>query len=108
MNSEERFQKIRRILFYILYLNWGVAAAKLSYGWMTRSASMKADGFHSFSDGASNVLGLIGIWIGSRPIDQSHPYGHKKFETLTSVIISGLFFLGCFNVVREGVQLRTK
>jgi cation diffusion facilitator family transporter len=103
MDTGERFQKIRRILFYILYLNWGVAAAKLSYGWMTRSASMKADGFHSFSDGASNLLGLIGIWIASRPIDRSHPYGHKKFETLTSVVISGLLFLVCFNVVREGV-----
>jgi len=103
MNLEERFKKIRQILICILVLNWGVAAAKLFYGWMTRSASMKADGFHSFSDGASNLLGLIGIWIASRPIDRSHPYGHKKFETLTAVIISGLLFLVCFNVVREGV-----
>jgi len=64
---------------------------------------MTADGFHSFSDGSSNIIGLIGIWIASRPIDESHPYGHKKFETLTSVAISGLLFLVCFNVVREGV-----
>lgn len=103
MDTGERFQQIRRVLFYVLVLNWGVAAAKLFYGWMIRSASMKADGFHSLSDGASNLIGLIGIWIASRPIDQSHPYGHKKFETLTSVIISGLLFLVCFNVVREGV-----
>jgi cation diffusion facilitator family transporter len=103
MDTGERFQKIRRVLLYVLVLNWGVAAAKLFYGWMIRSASMKADGFHSFSDGASNLIGLVGIWIASRPIDQSHPYGHKKFETLTSVVISGLLFLVCFNVVREGV-----
>lgn len=103
MDTGERFQQIRRVLLYVLVLNWGVAAAKLFYGWMIRSASMKADGFHSFSDGASNLIGLIGIWIASRPIDQSHPYGHKKFETLTSVVISGLLFLVCFNVVREGV-----
>lgn len=103
MDTGERFQKIRRVLLYVLVLNWGVAATKLFYGWMIRSASMKADGFHSFSDGASNLLGLVGIWIASRPIDQSHPYGHKKFETLTSAIISGLLFLVCFNVVREGV-----
>ncbi len=103
MDSEERFQKIRRILIYVLILNWGVAVAKLFYGWLTRSASMTADGFHSFSDGASNLIGLFGIWAASRPVDKSHPYGHKKFETLTSVIISGLLFLVCFNVVREGV-----
>jgi cation diffusion facilitator family transporter len=64
---------------------------------------MKADGFHSFSDGASNIIGLIGIWVASRPIDQNHPYGHKKYETLTSVAISALLFFVCFNVIREGI-----
>ncbi|MBS3918598.1 MAG: cation transporter [Deltaproteobacteria bacterium] len=103
MDSRDRFQQIRRILIYILILNWGVAAAKLIYGWMIRSASMKADGFHSFSDGSSNLIGLIGIWVASRPIDKNHPYGHKKYETLTSVAISALLFFVCFNVLREGI-----
>src|SRR3989304_9676068 len=103
LSPEERYLKIRRVLIYILFLNWGVAAAKLFYGWVTRSASMTADGFHSFSDGSSNIIGLIGIWIASRPTDENHPYGHKKFETLTSVGISVLLFLVCFNVVREGI-----
>lgn len=103
MDSQDHFQQIRRILIYILILNWGVAAAKLIYGWLISSASMKADGFHSFSDGASNLIGLIGIWVASRPIDQNHPYGHKKYETLTSVAISALLFFVCFNVIREGI-----
>ena len=103
LSSEERYLKIRRVLIYVLFLNWGVAAAKLFYGWVIRSASMTADGFHSFSDGSSNIIGLIGIWIASRPIDETHPYGHKKYETLTSIGISILLFLVCFNVVREGV-----
>lgn len=103
MDPVNRFQQIRRILIYILILNWGVAGAKLIYGWVIRSASMKADGFHSFSDGSSNLIGLLGIWVASRPIDQNHPYGHKKFETLTSVAISALLFLVFFNVIREGI-----
>jgi len=103
LSSEERYLKIRRVLIYVLFLNWGVAAAKLFYGWLTRSASMTADGFHSFSDGSSNIIGLIGIWIASRPIDETHPYGHRKYETLTSIGISILLSLVCFNVVREGV-----
>lgn len=103
MDSEDRFRKIRRILVYTLLLNWGVATAKIIYGWLIHSASMTADGFHSFSDGCSNIIGLFGIWVASRPIDESHPYGHKKFETLTSIGISVLLFLVCFNVVREGV-----
>ena len=103
MDNRERYLKIRWVLIYVLLLNWGVAAAKLLYGWLTRSASMTADGFHSFSDGSSNIIGLLGIWISSRPIDETHPYGHKKYETLTSIGISILLFLVCFNVVREGI-----
>jgi cation diffusion facilitator family transporter len=103
LSLEERYRRIRWILVCVLFLNWGVAAAKLLYGWITRSASMTADGFHSFSDGSSNIIGLIGIWIASRPIDKTHPYGHKKFETLTSIGISIFLFIVCFNVVREGV-----
>jgi len=103
LSLEERYRRIRWILVCVLFLNWGVAAAKLLYGWITRSASMTADGFHSFSDGSSNIIGLIGIWIASQPIDKTHPYGHKKFETLTSIGISIFLFIVCLNVVREGV-----
>jgi cation diffusion facilitator family transporter len=103
LSPEQRYRKIRWILICVLFLNWGVAAAKLLYGWLTRSASMTADGFHSFSDGSSNIIGLIGIWIASRPIDETHPYGHKKYETLASIGISILLFLVCLNVVREAI-----
>ncbi len=104
LSSEERYRKIRQVLFLVLVLNFGVAGAKILYGWLIRSTSMTADGFHSFSDGTSNIIGLIGIWIASRPMDKSHPYGHKKYETLTSIGISILLFLVCLNVVREGIN----
>jgi cation diffusion facilitator family transporter len=104
VDNPERYRKIKWVLITILFLNWGVAGAKLFYGWLIRSASMTADGFHSFSDGSSNIIGLIGVWIASRPIDETHPYGHKKFETLTSIGISILLFLVGFNVVREGIH----
>src|SRR4030043_71078 len=103
LSSGERYLKIRWVLIYVLFLNWGVASAKLFYGWLILSASMSAEWFHSFSDGSSNIIGLIGIWIASRPIDETHPYGHKKYETLSSLGFSILLFLVCFNVVREGI-----
>lgn len=103
IDQRERYQRIRRVLIIVLFLNWGVAAAKIGYGMFICSASMTADGFHSFSDGSSNIIGLMGIWISSRPLDQTHPYGHKKFETLTSIGISILLFFVCFNVIKEGI-----
>jgi cation diffusion facilitator family transporter len=70
--------------------------------------SLIADGFDSVFDSASNVIGLIGIYIASRPADQEHPYGHRKFETLTAVSISLLLFLTTLELFRSaGERLRS-
>jgi cation diffusion facilitator family transporter len=99
---QARFVKIRNILLVVLLLNWLVAAAKIIYGLLIRSTAMAADGFHSFSDGASNLIGLIGVWVASRPKDKDHPYGHKKYETFASIIIAIVLFIISFNIIKNG------
>jgi cation diffusion facilitator family transporter len=100
----EHYRKIRVILIWILVLNWAVALAKIFYGLFTKCESMTADGFHSLSDGTSNVICLIGIHFAGQPIDKDHPYGHKKYETLFSLAIAALLFIVCFNLVKEGID----
>jgi cation diffusion facilitator family transporter len=65
---------------------------------------MTADGFHSLSDGTSNIIGLIGIHFACQPIDQDHPYGHKKYETFFSLGIAVLLFVVCFNLFKKGLM----
>lgn len=101
MTEEQRFRRIRRVLLLILVLNWGVALAKIVYGLLSRSASMTADGYHSLADGASNVVGLIGIGLASRPADEDHPYGHKKYETFAALAIAGLLALVSLQVLEQ-------
>lgn len=89
------FTSVRRILWIILFANFAVAAIKIIIGTMIKSTSMAADGYHSLTDGSSNIVGLIGIRLASKPTDEDHPYGHRKFETLAGLFIAGmLFFLG--------------
>lgn len=92
---------VRRVLLYTLVLNSCVALAKVIYGYITNSIAMTSDGLHSFFDGASNVIGLIGIWIASHPPDEEHPYGHKKFETLFTIIIAVMIFATCFQILKQ-------
>jgi cation diffusion facilitator family transporter len=103
-STQEHYNKIRNILSLILVLNWLVAFAKIIYGFITRCTSMTADGFHSLSDGASNVIGIIGIHFACQPIDKDHPYGHKKYETFFSLGIAFMLFLLSFNLAREGIS----
>lgn len=103
-NLRKRYISIRNVLIITLVLNWAVSLAKLIYGFLTRSISMTADGFHSLSDGTSNVICLIGIFIASRPKDEEHPYGHKKYETFTSIAIAVLLLLISFNLLKEVIS----
>ncbi len=100
----KHYQKIRKILIIVLALNWAVALAKIIYGLSSRCFSMIADGFHSLSDGTSNIIGLIGIHFACQPVDKDHPYGHKKYETLFSLGIAGMLFLVSFNLLKAGWQ----
>ena len=102
-NMGLHYQKIRGILIVVLLLNWGVALAKIVYGYFSRCQSMTADGFHSLSDGASNIVGLVGIHFACRPKDLDHPYGHKKYETFFSLGIAFMLSFVAASLVHESI-----
>ena len=62
--------------------------AKLVLGYSTGAVSIISDGFHSLTDAASNVTGMIGLRASRKPPDEDHPYGHRKYETLAA---AGIF-----------------
>lgn len=102
--KENKYHMIKRVLIIILIANFAVSAAKIIIGYLTKSLSLSADGFHSFSDGASNIVGLISITLASKPIDEEHPYGHKKIETMASLIIGGMLLFLTYNIVVQSIQ----
>jgi len=65
---------------------------------------MMADGLNSLLDGASNVVGVIGLAIAARPPDPNHPYGHRRFETLTSLAIALFMILALFEIVQGSIH----
>lgn len=87
----DRYAAVSRILLRVFFLNLLVAFAKIALGLVTGAVSVLTDGFHSLTDGASNVVALVGVRIARQPPDTEHPYGHRKFETMASVGI--LLFL---------------
>jgi cation diffusion facilitator family transporter len=100
----QRTRDIQRVLAGVLVLNVVVAVAKLGYGLYTNSLSMTADGLNSLLDGASNVVGLIGLAVAARPPDPNHPYGHRRFETLTSLAIALFMLLTLFEIVQGSID----
>jgi len=59
---------------------------------------MQADGYHSLFDGASNVLGLVGLSVAALPADRNHPYGHGKYETYAAAGIGAMLLFAAWEV----------
>ena len=102
--SSDRRKTVRWVLSVILVLNIAVALAKLGWGLLIGSVGMQADGFHSLFDGVSNVVGLVGLGVASRPADSTHPYGHAKFETYASAGIGAMLALAAYNVGSSAID----
>ena len=98
------YKQVQTVLFVILIANLSVAVLKIAVGTIINSASMTADGFHSLSDGSSNIIGLIGIKLASKPKDEDHPYGHGKFETLASLFICAMLFTIAGKVIIDAID----
>ena len=92
-----RTSEVSDVLFRVFLLNLVVATAKIALGLATGAVSVLSDGYHSLTDTASNVVGIIGVRIAGAPPDDDHPYGHRKFETMASLGIMVFLIL----VLRE-------
>src|SRR5204863_2986698 len=87
------YSDVSRVLTRVLFLNLGVAVAKIAFGYISGAVSILSDGFHSLTDTASNVVGLIGVHAAGQPPDQDHPYGHRKYETVAASAVTVFLFL---------------
>jgi cation diffusion facilitator family transporter len=94
---------VATVLARVLVLNLAVAAAKIAFGLTTGAVSILSDGFHSLTDSASNVVGLIGVRLSRRPPDGDHPYGHRKYEPIATVPIAALMLLMMVGVVHAAL-----
>lgn len=86
--AEIRKRRIYRVTLVGFVVNLVLSFAKLAAGIIGRSGAMIADAVHSFSDLATDVVVIAFVRISSKPRDDGHDYGHGKYETLATIIIS--------------------
>jgi cation diffusion facilitator family transporter len=102
MNSTR--QQVRHVLIVTLLLNLLVAFGKIALGWFTGALAITADGFHSLTDSAGNIGGLVANWAAARPPDADHPYGHRRFETMAALLIGALLLLTAWEIVQGVIE----
>lgn len=76
---------------------------KVVIGLSFYSQALVADGIHSFSDLASDLMVLAVMHFSRQAPDLEHPYGHKRFETLGTVVLGGVLMAVALALIWEGV-----
>lgn len=76
--------------------NCVLTAFKLAAGILGNSAAMVSDAIHSLSDVLATAIAYVGTKIAQKAPDESHPYGHDRFECLASVLLGAILLAtGC-------------
>ena len=95
---------MRKVTLIGSVVNLLLAIGKMLAGLLAHSAALFADGVHSLSDLITDFFVLFAAKHGSREADDTHPYGHGRFETLATVLI-GVALIGvAFGIAWDSVS----
>ncbi len=82
-----------RVTYIAALVNILLASIKITFGFIGKSEALIVDGIHSLADLLTDVFVLVAIKLGSREADHDHPYGHRRYETIATVILGGALFV---------------
>lgn len=104
MNDNELIKQKSQVTCVAALINLFLAAIKIIFGVLGQSTALIADGIHSLSDLASDVLVLIAVRLGSRKADLDHPYGHARFETIATIVLGLALVLVAGGIAVDAIE----
>lgn len=89
----DRVKIAERVTWTGFVINLVLTAFKILAGIFGKSTAMLADGIHSLSDFITDIFVLLFIRISGKDKDNDHHYGHGKYETFATLLISIMLLL---------------
>jgi cation diffusion facilitator family transporter len=104
MLPEQRYNEIQRVTHIGIVVNLLLSLAQIGAGWLAHSQALIADGLHSLSDLVSDFIVLFTSKHAAKAADDLHPYGHGRFETLSSIILGLILLAVAVGIGIKGVN----
>ena len=104
-NSEKLYKREKEILkvtWIGSIANFLLLTFKFAAGFLGHSSAMIADAVHSLSDFVTDIIVIVFVRISGKPEDESHRYGHGKYETLATAIIGIILFVAGVGILIDG------
>ena len=100
-------EKATKVLVKSLIVNILLTLTKFVFGLIYKSKVLVADGIHSLSDLATDVVSIYGSKLSLKPADTEHPYGHGKIEYLTSIVIGAVILALALSLLGNSLNAKT-
>lgn len=103
-DMKSREQKIYRVTIWGSLVNLALVAVKFVAGIMGQSAAMVADAVHSLSDLITDAIVILFVRLSNKPQDKGHDYGHGKYETFATLLVSLALLIAGAGILKSGID----
>ena len=100
-------EKVTKVLVKSLIVNILLTLTKFVFGIIYKSKVLVADGIHSLSDLATDIVSIYGSKLSLKPADTEHPYGHGKIEYLTSIVVGAVILALALSLLGNSLNAMT-
>ncbi len=83
--------------------NLALFALKYWAGIVSGSIALMADAWHTMSDSISSGVVILGARLASKKPDKDHPFGHGRWELISSIVIAIILVLIAVGFIRDAV-----
>jgi cation diffusion facilitator family transporter len=102
--SSENQRETQKLLILSGFIDFSLGTIKVVIGLFASSHALIADGIHSFSDLATDVMVWFFNRIGVKEPDSDHPYGHARFETFGTLVLGVLLIMVAGALIYDSVD----
>jgi len=94
-----------KISVVTIVINILLTLIKLVAGIFASSYALISDAVHSASDVFSTFIVILGIKIALKNSDESHPFGHDRFECVAAILLSFILAVTGFAIGYAGIKI---
>ena len=94
----------QRISIISTLANLSLGVLKVVFGLLSKSIALVADGIHSSLDVISSFATYLGLKTAQKPVDEKHPYGYWRAESLAGFLVTILLAISAIWIIYESIQ----
>ena len=87
-----------------IIVNTSLFGLKFWAGIVTGSVALMADAWHTLSDSISSIIVIIAAALTKRKPDQSHPFGHGRWEQIASLLIGAILAIIAYEFLTDAID----